>query len=63
MSVTADGKEINGVTLNEDSFTVQIMDTERADSSAGEKQAELVSEEPGVDHAEIRCRHYERQRS
>jgi putative heme-binding domain-containing protein len=25
--VTADGKEIKGVTLNEDSFTVQIMDT------------------------------------
>ncbi|HEV3334266.1 MAG TPA: hypothetical protein VG096_24940, partial [Bryobacteraceae bacterium] len=24
--VTADGKEINGVTLNEDSFSVQIMD-------------------------------------
>jgi cytochrome c oxidase cbb3-type subunit 3 len=26
-AVTADGKEIKGVTLNEDSFTVQIMDT------------------------------------
>ena len=25
--VTADGKEIKGVTLNEDSFTVQIMDS------------------------------------
>ena len=25
--VTADGKEIKGVTLNEDNFTVQIMDT------------------------------------
>ena len=25
--VTADGKEIKGVTLNEDSFSVQIMDT------------------------------------
>ena len=26
--MTADGKEIKGVTLNEDSFTVQIMDTD-----------------------------------
>jgi len=26
-AVTADGKEVKGVTLNEDSFTVQIMDT------------------------------------
>jgi putative heme-binding domain-containing protein len=26
-AVTADGKQIKGVTLNEDSFTVQIMDT------------------------------------
>jgi cytochrome c oxidase cbb3-type subunit III len=26
-AVTADGKEIKGVTLNEDSFTVQIMDS------------------------------------
>ncbi len=37
--VTADGKEIKGVTLNEDSFSVQIMDHERADSSARERQA------------------------
>ena len=27
-AITTDGKEIKGVTLNEDSFTVQIMDTE-----------------------------------
>ena len=26
-AVTADGKEIKGVTLNEDSFTVQVMDS------------------------------------
>jgi len=26
-AVTADGKQIKGVTLNEDSFTVQVMDT------------------------------------
>ena len=46
--VTADGKEIKGVTLNEDSFSVQMMDASEQIYLLEKEQAALVSEKPRV---------------
>jgi hypothetical protein len=43
--VTADGKETKGFIMNEDRFSVQMMDTSE-DPPAGKRQAALFQEEP-----------------
>ena len=51
-AMTADGKEIKGVTLNEDSFTVQIMDANEQIHLLQKDKFAFVSENP----ASRRCR-------
>jgi cytochrome c oxidase cbb3-type subunit III len=61
--VTADGKEIKGVALNEDNFSVQMMDASEQIYLLDKRQAAVVSEKPGVDDADLQCRPFERQGS
>lgn len=60
--VTSQGQEITGVTLNEDSFSVQLIDASE-ELHFFEKDTLLFSEEPCIPHAGLQHKRVERQGS